>query len=39
VWESEEAARSFGEQLLPVLQEIGITEQPDLYPVHTFVSA
>ena len=39
VWESEEAARSFGEQLLPVLQEVGIAEQPELYPVHTFVSA
>jgi hypothetical protein len=39
VWESEEAARRFGEQLLPVLQDVGIAEQPDLYPVHTFVSA
>jgi len=39
VWESEDAARRFGEKLLPVLQEVGITEQPDLYPVHTFVSA
>ena len=39
VWESEEAARSFGERLLPVLQDIGITEPPDLYPAHTFVSA
>ena len=39
VWESDEAARRFGEKLLPVLQEIGITEQPDVYPAHTFVSA
>ena len=39
VWESEEAARRFGEKLMPVLQEIGITEQPDMYPAHTFVSA
>ncbi|MBB3083696.1 hypothetical protein [Geodermatophilus sabuli] len=39
VWESEEAARRFGEKLLPVLQDVGITEQPNLYPAHTFVSA
>jgi len=38
VWESEEAARSFGERLMPILQDAGITEQPDLYPAHTFVS-
>ena len=29
----------FGQQLMPVLQEIGITDQPELYPVHTFVKA
>src|SRR4051794_35863538 len=39
VWESEEAARRFGEKLAPVLQEIGISEQPQLYPARTFVSA
>jgi hypothetical protein len=39
VWESEDACRRFGEQLMPVLQEIGITDQPELYPVHTFVTA
>jgi hypothetical protein len=39
VWESEEAARRFGEQLVPVLQDVGISEQPELYPAHTFVSA
>jgi hypothetical protein len=39
VWESEEACRRFGEQLLPVLQEVGITDQPELYAVHTFVKA
>ena len=38
VRESEEAARVFGEELMPVLQE-GTTEQPDLYPAHSFVSA
>ncbi len=39
VWESEDAARRFGEQLMPVLQDVGITDQPELYPAHTFVSA
>src|SRR3712207_741030 len=39
VWESEDAARRFGEQLVPVLQDVGITDQPELYPAHTFVSA
>ena len=39
VWESEDACRRFGEQLMPVLQEIGITDEPQLYPVHTFVKA
>jgi hypothetical protein len=39
VWESEEAARRFGEKLAPVLQELGISEPPQLYPAHTFVAA
>ena len=39
VWESEEAVRRFGEKLAPVLQEVGVTEQPEVYPAHTFVSA
>ena len=39
VWESEEACRKFGDQLKPVLEEFGITEVPELYQVHTFVSA
>lgn len=39
VWESEEACRAFGEQLAPVIQEIGITAEPQLYPAHTFVKA
>jgi hypothetical protein len=32
VWESEDAFRRFGEKLMPILQELGITIQPDLYP-------
>ncbi len=39
VWESEEAAGKFGEILMPILQEIGVTDQPEVYPAHTFVSA
>jgi hypothetical protein len=39
VWESEEAARRFGERLMPVLEELGVKEQPELYPAFTFVSA
>ena len=38
VWESEEAAAAFGETLAPALADAGIEEQPELYPVHTFVS-
>jgi hypothetical protein len=39
VWESEDACRRFGETLAPVVQEVGITAEPQMYPAHTFVSA
>ena len=39
VWESEEAANKFAEILGPVLQEVGITDQPEIYAPHAFVSA
>jgi hypothetical protein len=39
VWESEEACRAFGERLQPIIQEVGITAEPELYPADTFVSA
>jgi len=39
VWESEEAFARFGETLLPVLQEIGVEGAPEVYPVHTLVTA
>jgi hypothetical protein len=39
VWESEDAFARFGESLLPILQEIGVEGQPEIYPAHTFVSA
>ena len=38
VWESEEACQRFGEILQPILQEVGITDAPELYPADTFVS-
>jgi hypothetical protein len=39
VWESEEACRRFGERIMPILKEVGIDDPPELYPVHTFVTA
>jgi hypothetical protein len=39
VWESEDAFRRFGEKLMPILQEIGVEGQPEIYPAHTLVSA
>jgi hypothetical protein len=39
VWESEEAARKFGEQLGPILAEAGVTDAPELYEAHAFVSS
>jgi hypothetical protein len=39
VWESEEACNKFGEILGPHLQEVGITDQPEMYPPRAFVSA
>ncbi len=39
VWESEESFRRFGEKLMPILQQLGIDVQPDIYPAHALVSA
>jgi hypothetical protein len=39
VWESEEAFQRFGEKLMPVLKQAGVQATPEVYPVHTFVSA
>ena len=39
VWESEEALQRFGETLIPILTEIGVEGEPEVYPSHTFVSA
>jgi hypothetical protein len=38
VWESEEAFGRFGETLMPILQDIGVEGQPEIYPTQTFVS-
>ena len=39
LWESEEAAGRFGTMMGPILHEIGVTDMPEVYPAHTFVSA
>jgi hypothetical protein len=39
VWESEEAFGRFGESLIPILREIGVEGDQEVYPAHTFVSA
>jgi len=38
VWESEDAVNRFAERLMPILQEIGVEGQPEIYPAHTFIS-
>jgi hypothetical protein len=39
LWESEDAARRFGAIAGPVLEELGVTDLPEVYAAHTFVSA
>ena len=39
VWESEGAARSFGERLTPILQEVGVEDPVEMYSAYAFVSA
>ena len=39
VWDSEESFARFGETLLPILREIGVEGEPEVYPAHSFVSA
>jgi hypothetical protein len=39
VWASEDAFRRFGEKLIPILREVGIEGQPEVYPSHTVVTA
>ena len=39
VWQSEDACNRFGEALGPILREVGVDDQPEIYEAHTFVSA
>jgi hypothetical protein len=39
IWESQEALERFGAILIPILNEIGVQGEPEIYPTHTFVSA
>ena len=39
VWESEQAFKSFGEKLMPILKALGMEGQPEVYPAHTVVTA
>jgi len=39
VWESRQAAEAFGERLGPILEEVGITDPPQMYEAHAFVKA
>jgi hypothetical protein len=39
VWTSEDAFRRFGEKLIPILREVGIEGEPEVYASHTLVSA
>jgi hypothetical protein len=39
VWQSEEAVNSFAEKLGPILEEVGVEGEPEVYTAHTFVSA
>jgi hypothetical protein len=39
VWESQEASDAFAAELMPILGDIGVQGQPEIYPAHTYVSA
>jgi hypothetical protein len=39
VWESEEAFARFGETIMPILQDLRVEVEPEVYSAHTFVSA
>jgi hypothetical protein len=38
VWESEEEFGRFTEAMLPILQEVGVEGEPEVYPAYAFVS-
>ena len=39
VWESEESFRKFGEKLVPILKELGMEGEPEVYPAHAVVTS
>lgn len=39
VWESEDAVQQLAATLTPIMSEVGITDLPEIYPAHTFVSS
>ena len=39
VWESQQALDMFATHLMPVLDEIGMEANPEIYATHTYVSA
>jgi hypothetical protein len=39
VWESQEALDAFAEQLIPVMDEIGVEGKNESYQTHSFVTA
>ena len=38
VWESEEALNRFAEVIMPILREVGVQGDPEVYAAHTYVS-
>ena len=38
VWESEDAFRRFGVTLVPILEELGVDVQPEVYEAYAFVT-
>jgi hypothetical protein len=39
VWESEDAFNSFGETLIPILQELSVDVEPEVYEALAFLTA
>ncbi len=39
VWESEEALNRFAEIIVPILREVGVEGDPEVYPTLTYISA
>lgn len=39
VWESQDACDAFGQHLGPILEQVGITDLPEMYPAETFISS